>query len=95
MKELSPDETLIEGQWLFDGKEVTGDEACERIKWLVENILEELAVSKQYGAWETLYKDQKDNRKWVHYYPQGEMQGGGPPALKVISHEEAHEKFNV
>ena len=93
MNELSPDETLVEGKWLFDGKEVTADDVCERIKWLVSEVLEKVGVDE--SGWETLYKDPKDNRLWVHYYPQGEMLGGGPPALKVITDEEAQDIFSV
>ena len=93
MKELAPDETFIEGQWLFDEQVLIADDACERIKWLVSKVLEKGTIDK--SGWEILYKDPKDNRLWIHYYPQSEMQGGGPPALRVISYKEAQAKFGV
>jgi Immunity protein 27 len=93
MKEISSDETIIEGQWLYDGKEVNGDEACERIKWLTSEVLERVCVDE--SGWETLYRDLKNNRQWLLYYPQSEIHGGGPPTLKVISDEEVRGKFKA
>ena len=95
MNKLTPQETSLIGKWDFDGKEIIADKTCERIKWLVENILEEVAVSKQYGAWETLFRDREDGRYWERTYPQGEMQGGGPPALVCVSEDVARKKYDI
>lgn len=73
MNKVTPQEICLIGKWDFDGKEITADQTCERVKWLTENILEEIAVSKQYGAWETLFRDREDGRYWERTYPQGEM----------------------
>lgn len=95
MNKLSPQETKLIGKWHFDGKEISADKTCERIKWLVKNELDEVAVSKQYGAWETLFRDRHDGRYWERTYPQGEMQGGGPPALECISEDVARKKYGI
>jgi len=34
--------------------------------------------------WMTYYIDEKTNEKWVEEYPYAEMQGGGPPQLRLI-----------
>jgi len=95
MNKLTPQETCLIGKWDFDGKEIAADQTCERVKWLTENVLEEIAVSKQYGVWETLFRDGQDGRYWERTYPQGEMQGGGPPALTCISENIAREKYDL
>lgn len=94
MNKLTPQETCLIGRWDFDGKEISADEVSERIEWLVKNVLEEVATSKQYGAWETLFRDKDDGRYWERTYPQAEMQGGGPPALKCILEDVAREKYD-
>jgi hypothetical protein len=95
MKTLQPQETELIGKWILDGTQVHGDESCDRIKWLVENIFEKVGYSKEYGAWETLYRDPSDGRFWVKTYPQSEIHGGGPPALKCISEEAANSEFKT
>ena len=94
MIKLSHDETELIGEWLFDGDNVEGDDNCSRIKWLTENILEKVAYSREYGAWETLYVDKEDGRYWAMTYPKSHMHGGGPPALKCISVNDAHKKYD-
>lgn len=95
MNKLIPQETSLIGKWDFDGQNIVADQACERIKWLTKSVLEEIAVSKQYGGWETLIRDREDGRYWERTYPQGELQGGGPPALTYISEKEARKKYDL
>jgi hypothetical protein len=90
---LRVDEHEILGHWIFDGVEARADEACKRIEYLTANVLKQVAVSREYGAWETLYRDPKDGRLWERTCPQGHLQGGGPPQLKAISQEEAQAKY--
>lgn len=40
-----------------------------------------------------LYEDPVDGRLWEHSYPKGDMHGGGPPALTVITLESARAKY--
>lgn len=82
MKEISPEETNIEGQWLSSDNGINVDEVCKRIEWLTSEVLEKIGVDA--SGWETLYQDPKDGRKWVLYYPHSGLHGGGPPALKVV-----------
>jgi len=94
MKPLSEDEEKIIGKWvLSDDGNVVEDENCKRIKWLIENQMEKITLSKENGEWEILYKD-ANNRFWEKTYLQSELHGGGPPSLFLISEDKAHEKYN-
>lgn len=95
MSALQPDEVELTGAWTFDGRLMHRDRVCERIEVLTSQVLEQVAVSKPYGAWETLFRDPSDGRLWERTYPQGELQGGGPPRLAVITPEEASRKYGV
>ncbi len=92
---LRPEETEVTGHWVFDGRTMHADDVCERIEFLTSQALEWLAFSKDYGAWETLYRDPADGRLWERTYPQGDLQGGGPPRLSTISPEDAAAKYGT
>ena len=57
------------------------------------NYLRKVAISEEWAGWETLFQDPRDGRFWERTFPQGEMQGAGPPRLDVISSSEAHKKY--
>jgi len=90
---LRPDEVELKGDWTFDGSTVVADEVCRRIEYLTENVLEKVAESPQWGAWEVLYRDPGDGRFWERTFPRGEMHGGGPPRLAVIQRSAAEAKY--
>jgi hypothetical protein len=92
---LQPHETDLVGKWIVEGEKARGDSTCERIEHLTSHYLREIAVSKQWGAWETLYQDPEDGRFWERTYPQGELQGGGPPRLATIAAGEAKKKYEL
>jgi hypothetical protein len=92
---LQPNETELVGKWIADGKAVRADATCERIKWLIESHLKQIVFSPKYGAWETLFQDPDDQRYWERTYPQSEMHGGGPPALRCLSPEQAKAKYGI
>ncbi|HVR55687.1 MAG TPA: Imm27 family immunity protein [Pseudolabrys sp.] len=96
-RDMRPDETELTGNWILPLGQLSGqliaDETCKRIDELVKSSLEKIAVSKECGAWETLYRDPKDGRYWEKTYPQSEMHGGGPPKLQVLSPEQAKAKY--
>ena len=75
-----------------DGQ-VRGDATCDRIEWLTTGYLEKIAASKNWGEWETLFRDPKDVRYWERTYPMGDMHGGGPPSLFALSLEKGHAKY--
>tara|TARA_R110002094_G_scaffold201788_1_gene173177 strand:+ start:140 stop:415 length:276 start_codon:yes stop_codon:yes gene_type:complete len=82
---LKPHETKLEGKWTVDGNKVRHDATCDRIEWLVTHHLKLITHSEKWGAWKTLFQDTDDGRYWERTYPQGEMQGGGPPRLTMLS----------
>jgi Immunity protein 27 len=95
MMKLQPNETMLTGSWLIQSGQARRDATCERIEWLVSHHLQKVTDSPQSGAWETLYRDPDDGRYWERTYPQGEMQGGGPPQLRYLTTEEAKQKYGV
>jgi hypothetical protein len=87
----SPSETVIGGAWtVVDGK-VQGDAATARIQELVAWHLQVVAADS--AGWETLYRDPDDGRLWELTFPHSELQGGGPPQLRVIEGAEAETKY--
>jgi hypothetical protein len=51
-------------------------------EWLTSHHLRKITTSKQSGGRETLFQDPDDGRHREQTYPQSQMQGAGPPALK-------------
>jgi hypothetical protein len=94
-KPLQANETQVTGNWLFQNGRPNGDASCERIDWLIEHVLREVAVSPDGGGWETLYRDPGDGRFWERVYPHSEMHGGGPPRLHVLTIDEVREKYGT
>ena len=90
---LRPDETDLIGNWIPGGTSVVGDAVETRIKELIGRYLEKIAVSPEFGAWETLYRDPNDRRYWELTYPHGQMHGGGPKRLTTLSAQEASAKY--
>ena len=90
---LDPQETELMGKWIVENGQTRADPICERIKWLTAHHLIKMSISKQWGAWETLFQDPDDGRYWEQMYPQSERHGGGPPTLKHLSREQAKAKY--
>jgi len=86
-KELGTDEKELVGMWLDLGIRVTGDAICDRVEWLTETRLEKLAENLPELA--QLYRDPRDGRLWERLLPFP----GGPPTLRLISAEDAAQKF--
>jgi hypothetical protein len=90
---ISPLETKLVGSWVLNNGKMIADDVCQRIRTLIQVDL--TLIAKDWSGWETLYRDNNDGRYWEHTYPHGEMQGGGPPALFVVSAEVAAKKYNL
>jgi hypothetical protein len=95
MKKLEPHENEIVGEWIREGERVVGNDSCRRIQWLIAESLQQVGVDEKSGGWEKLFRDPGDGRYWLLSYPHGEMQGGGPPALRhlVLTDQEVKERF--
>lgn len=83
------------GSWTYENNVILGDNVCKRIEWLIENDLKKIASSPIWGDWETLYFSPSDGRYWERTYPQGHLQGGGPPQLQVILLDDARKKYRI
>jgi hypothetical protein len=93
MKNIEPFETVITGSWILQNGKVVGDDVVKRIRALASSHLVKLGTDA--SGWNTLYRDPDDGRLWELVYPQGELQGGGPPQLKCISAEDARQKYSI
>ena len=88
---IRPAETAIVGRWEIVSGSPRADSVANRINELTHTYLTRIAVSQD--GWERLYRDPADSRLWELTYPHSEMQGGGPPMLRVLSVQEAREKY--
>lgn len=95
MMKLKPNETIVTGNWIEQDGKVIGDENENRIQWLIDNHLQQVAFSPVSGAWETLFKDPDDGRYWERTYPHSGMHGGGPLQLIYLTPEQAEEKYEM
>ncbi|AMR32540.1 hypothetical protein A0256_14465 [Mucilaginibacter sp. PAMC 26640] len=91
--EIDKDETKITGHWTFDGSKMIADDECKRIDSLRSHYLK--YVSADPTCWLKLYQDPGDGRYWQLQFEHGEMQGGGPPSLILLSELEAKDKYNI
>ena len=90
---INAQETQLVGKWIMQQGQIKGDSTCERIRDLTSNHLRRVAVSKQSGAWETLFQDPDDGRYWEQTYPESQLHGGGPPTLTHLSKDQAETKY--
>ena len=91
MDDLQPDETIVKGEWITSGEQVSANKSCLRIEWLIKNRLNKVAISRD--GWEALYEDPKDNRQWILYYPNREHHNGGAPCLRLAKNSETQYNF--
>jgi hypothetical protein len=90
-KRPSAEESSIVGTFSVVGGKVVDEPSLSRIKWLVRDVLQE--VARDPAAWRTLYRDPETGELWELSFPLGEMQGGGPPTLSRIRSDEARERY--
>lgn len=92
---IDPHENELIGNWVVTNGSVHADDVCKRIERLASDHLQKIAFSKEWGAWETLFRDPNDGRFWEKTYPKGHMNGGGPPSLRCISESDAKQKYHL
>jgi hypothetical protein len=90
--ELKNSSELI-GSWIMKDGHLIEDETSLLIEYLIQEKLQRIAVTSD--GWEILYQDPQDQRFWELTFPKGEMQGGGPKTLRIISEEAAELKFDL
>ncbi|MHB0916117.1 MAG: Imm27 family immunity protein [Thermoleophilia bacterium] len=92
MNRIGKEEIEIIGKWIEEHGDIRKDEVCERIEWLIDKSLKEIA--SDISGWDILYMDKEDGRYWELTYPDSEMQGGGPPKLSNVDIDFARKKYN-
>lgn len=92
-KILSSNEIRLVGSWVEKNGSVVRDSVCERIQWLTDSYLEQVAVDGD--NWSALYRNPDDSSYWELTYPQSHRHGGGPPALQRVSKEEAYKRYGI
>ena len=91
--DLRPEEVELVGQWLDIGSRIVADGVAARIRWLIDERLEPLAVAPAGRG--GVYRDPADGRLWELLHPYPEMHGGGPPMLRVISAADAMARYGL
>ena len=92
-KKLNSQEYDIIGHWLKSDGRVVADNNCNRIDYLVNHAL--IRLASDLSGWLTLFQDPTDGRYWELSYPESSDHGGGPPRLRILTHEEAKNKFII
>ena len=90
---IEPHETEIVGNWIVKDSRVVNDDACQRVWDLMTTYL--ISIKPASDGWEHLYRDPHDGRYWERTFPHGEMQAGGPPALRLIDPVAAVQKYGL
>ena len=90
---IKPNEVEIIGRWILDNGKVVENDAAKRIHALIKNYL--VKVGNTGDGWTELYLDKSDARYWELCYPEGHLQGGGPPCLKNITSDDAILKYHL
>ncbi len=93
MNGLLPQETRLVGKFRLIDDRVVADQVSARIDQLIETYLQQERAHE--SGREVLFRDPNDDRCWERTYPQGELQGGGPPSLTCLSFEIANAKYEL
>ncbi|WP_410503457.1 Imm27 family immunity protein [Hymenobacter sp. AT01-02] len=52
-------------------------------------------VAVEQNGWGQLYQNPADSCYWGLSFPQGHLQGGGPPTLTRLKQEEVSQQYRV
>src|SRR5579872_5737629 len=83
---LDPSESDLQGTWVLVEGRLLDDEVTRRIYQPVRDHLKKVATDQ--SGWNVLYQDPVDGRYWELTYSTGDTQGGGPPRLSALTHEQ-------
>ena len=88
----NPEEIELHGSLVVqhDGT-VEPDKVQKRISCLLESSLTEIGTLP--SEWYTLYREPRDGRLWELFFPNGELRGAGPTAIRVIAKAEAVKRY--
>lgn len=90
MKNLN--EVELVGSWIIRNGRAVLDDVGQRIEYLIENSLKEIAVSDD--GWDKLYINPNDGVYWELTYPDSQLHGGGAPKLTHVKIEIAKIKYH-
>ena len=84
------EKTVLEGNWIHDGKTIVGDGVCEQIERLLPGLT---SIASREGGWTRLFRDPRSGEFWELTYPQSHLHGGGPPRLESLSLDQVHARY--
>ena len=90
---FDPNQTQLVGSWKVENGRTVEDDVCRQIRSAIKTNLHLIATSAD--GWERLYQDFNDGRYWELFYPDGEMQGGGPPGLRLAGADDIRQKYFI
>jgi hypothetical protein len=88
---LNPKEKALIGGWIFENGEIKEDASAKRIRLLISDLLQKVAVDS--SGWDVLYRNPDDGTYWELTFPQSEEHGGGPPRLTFMRESEIKRKY--
>jgi hypothetical protein len=81
---------VIAGRWVYDGKQVVGNKACEQIDSLLPTLT---LLGSRDGGWTRLYRSADRMVFWELTYPESHLHGGGAPRLESYSQDEVRANY--
>jgi hypothetical protein len=76
---------ILQGSWVVEDGKVGADRTCNEIEGKLQRLRK---IATRDGGWTTLHRAD-DGSLWELSFPQGELQGGGPPRMESFTHSEA------
>lgn len=86
-------EIALIGRWVSEAGQLVPDATSSRIERLIKDYLTEICHDS--SGWLVLYRDLSDNRLWELAFQESESHGGGAPQLRLVSFEEAKQKYKI
>jgi hypothetical protein len=92
-RDLDAGETELVGDLIDTGNRWEGDAVAERIAWLTDGTLVEVAARPAERA--ALFVDLRDGRYWERTYPRPDLPRGGAPRLCALAEAEARARYDL